>query len=232
MNIYTTTICAAMLIFGGCATRTVGDGGEAFYLVDGVLKVDKRFDLPSNLEPWLEAEQVDKDMDEVIVVAHGCNFYDIEYSLYDATEERDTVKVRVQPGEFCNLKDVVFAHPTIIRVRRWNGVKYFIDEAPLVFAEDDIAYIPGVYLPEDWGVDRLLIDYPPSQVSPFCMNVNQFSSIEANWLRSSPAVSVLGDELCHSRVLPLRMLMGISFGVNDGEANHIESGVVETNPDS
>ena len=178
------------------------NGIEKFYLIEGVYKITKREDLNSNTVPWLLAkDQALDDFDgEITVVTHGCHFYDIEYFLKN-TEER--INVRVQTGEFCDLREVVFPRATVIKVKYWDNIAYLQESARLVFDKNDKAYIPGSDLPSSWNLSDLLEESPVNDQSRFCRSRASLSPRKVNSKLRSGYAREFENSICDSHLLPI-----------------------------
>lgn len=201
---------ATFLLIGSCANASKPTNDEVYYIVNGVSKLNKREDLSSNVMPWkIDAAAEESEFDEVITFSHGCTFYDIEYFLDGTLKSRKVLPVRVQPGEFCDLRNLVFAHPTLVKIKRWEGINYYLGSAPIIFDQEERGYISGVDIPDDWNLDRLLVNYPVSSSSPFCTSKKSLSQRKFNYMMSSGYVAELDEEVCHSYVLPLTKIKEI-----------------------
>lgn len=207
-RLFCMSVCAALAF--GCASADSERRMKKFYVVDGVISLNRRSDLPSNSWPWQKEKQsaIGNDFDgEVISFTHGCAFYDFEYSLQPLPGTREVLAVRTRPGEFCDVGEFAFSNPTLISVRYWEGVLYLEDFAPLVYNENDKAYIPGFYLPDSWVLNGLLEKYPGGEARSFCVYKEWLKPIVKHQMLESAYIEEFDDELCHSHLLPLEELV-------------------------
>lgn len=175
---------------------------ENFFLVQGIKKLNK-LESERALSPWLIEEEnklklAHKDEGEALIVHSGCKFYEVTYFAEDLAGKPLELLVRFQPGEFCDVSDYMFAFPTLIKVKYWEGKKYLEAFARVRFDGEDSMFIVGDEIVHELGVESLYV--PLSNIQGACEDSKYLSEVEISWMLDDPTVFRPSDKsVCYNK---------------------------------
>lgn len=164
---------------------------DSYHIVYGV-KALERLDSESNVSPWLikaneKTELGDEGFEQVDIVSSGCRFFEVSYDVEDLSGKPIELKVRVQPGEFCDVSNYVFAFPTLIKTKVWEGKHYLDAFVKLSFDDEDSAFFVGDLSVQEFGFESY---YEPIKgTSSACENVDYLSKVELSRLLKESGVT-------------------------------------------
>lgn len=188
-----------LVINVGCA---LADSDEDLFVVYGVKSLIK-LDSEPRLSPWLiEADEkaviLKGDFDEVGLYSAGCHFFEVTYFAENLSGAPIELPVRFQPGEFCDVSGYMFAHPTLIKVKRWDGTYYLGVSSRLRFDDKDSPFIVGDQTISEFGFQALYVQI--ENIESACEDLKYLSEIELTRMLDDPtAVRSSSDSVCYSK---------------------------------
>lgn len=198
-----------LLVFIGLFLSINLYGGEPlendeieFIIVHGVQRV-----LPfdhvryNNVAHWNYPKRSPPDE---VVISHGCHFYKIQYVSQEISEhiggkELGLNWLLIQPGEFCDLTGYIFAHPTLIASKYWDGRRYLVRSAQIRFAENDTYFITDQGFIEQYGLSNLYESLDLKRDIEACDYLDIMRPIDVDRLKKNKNVFLKSNTLCYKK---------------------------------
>ena len=179
---------------------------KVFLVVDGVYSVSSA---KENIFPWLLEKSLKngKNKDEILI-GSACHFYEISYVRTNIENDHlgksDLIKVTVSPGEFCDLSQVVFAHPTLISAIKWNNHLYMKNYAEVKFDENQKMYILDSDFISKNNFTNYYLDLNISKNLEACIDRNLLSTAKQEIYLNEPFSLSTDMSICFTKGVYLR----------------------------
>ncbi len=202
-------LCFSVVVLSVFSTSCLGNkpaykNGEELYFIAYGVKSLSSIENESNVLPWMReekgADQVSDEFEFVGTFSHGCHFYEAVYELETLSGESvEKASVRFQPGEFCDVSNYIFAHPTLVKLIYWDD-KYYLEQfAKLRFDENDKGFFVGDESVREFKAEGAYAVLNTNKASEACEGKRYLSPIEVERMKAEPHIKVFDDRVCYTK---------------------------------
>jgi len=192
-----------LVTFSSCSFSEIG---KNFILVNKVKRVEILKNEKISVKYKTESEVE-------IKIPNACAPYKITYfstGKVDGSYE-DTIALVVMPGEYCDISNYVFSHPTLVSISKKNGEKFLDGYAELKIDEHNKFYLYEFDVIKKLNLTKFLVDLNIENNFEACRSEKYISEVDKKRLLESPNVLKVKNDICFVKGVYLDTL--ISDGI-------------------
>jgi hypothetical protein len=149
---------AAFVMALAAPSAAFAEDNLEYAVVSGV-ETFQRLKGEDNLYPW------DKAGPDEIIISNSCGFARMAYykvttpgfSRFSDEQNLKRWDALVQLGEWCEIKEFIFDHLTLVAYRQWKGKNYIVSYADIMVGEDHRLYAVDNLFIDATGLGRLVV---------------------------------------------------------------------------